>query len=223
MKSKNSLILATVLIIAVIFGAYLILHGKSTKNVDVISSVNELIPLVPETLKIDDANPSTNGPITGMAVFTSNTLGIEFTYPKVLPDTRIVNVTESGNTLTVSAGFSDGYTAEIFHKEDSETFEESILRQVVKVEYQNNPCHVVKVSENMYEITYPGDMNFAGGWSDEGTLNVQKCGGSPYAYYGFSTDPSTGGFYIATVGTQEPSFGVPGTSAWWPVGIKFIK
>ncbi|HUC88624.1 MAG TPA: hypothetical protein VMR49_01155 [Candidatus Paceibacterota bacterium] len=178
---------------------------------------------------IDPKNPN-------MMIYTSANLGIQFTYPKEisftggssnkpLPTiTQSISVTENGHSLNVSAGqLGSGY-AEIYHKNTNETFEQSILRQVVKPEYWNNPCKVVKTStSNYYYIDYPGAPQ--GDYQEDPNNNMQKCGGEFYAgqFSSFSADLKTGGFYIVK-GAMDPAFESDDYSSdWWPNGIKFIK
>lgn len=241
-KNKGfSLIAITLIIIAVlVIGG--IIYFKVKNNSKVIENdftnqptENDIIqPVVKESTNIVDPNNP------DMMIYTSNKLGIQFTYPKTISITwgskkknnltttiNPISVTENDNKLIVSAGGLGSYYALIFHKNSDETFEQSIMRQLIKKEYQNNPCYVEKLPENFgnnyYRITFKGDIWSADGpWSDEALKDFEKC--SPYGgEFNVVADPLTGGFYMATQGIQEPSFGDINSPNWWPKGIKFIK
>ena len=183
---------------------------------------------------IDPNNPD-------MMIYTSDKLGIQFTYPKTITigagspsnpiptKTNLVSVTENGNKLIVSAGGSGTAYALIFHKNSNESFEQSILRQLVKPEYQNNPCYVKNFGNNHYEITFPNDPEglSGGDWTSEEIVNMklgeEKCG-KIFNLRIVTTDPISGGFYVAITGDHDPVFSSnTDIFEWWPKGIKFIK
>ncbi len=217
-KTPILILIAVLIIAAVAWASYY--AGKKNNQINQSTENNTIQPVVKENTDVFGlAN-------TDMIVFTSDKLRIEFTYPKNISINNIttktlVSVTESGNRLDVSAEGLGGYYALIYHKNSNETFEQSILRQLVKLEYQNKPCSVKKFDDNYYEVTFPGDMGDAGGWTKEGYDNAKKCGQDP-SLLQVVADPTSGGFYVATRGTHDPSFGVANSSNWWPKGIKFI-
>ena len=224
-----AIVLIVVAVLAV--GGVAYYAGKSFKKENNFTSQpagNDIAqPAVKENANIVDSN---NSDIT---IYTSDRLGIQFTYPKIISITsgsknnlittsNLVSVTENDNKLIVSAGDFGSSYALIFYKNPNETFEQSILRQLIKPEYQNNPCYVEKLSTgNNYIITFKGDIWPADGpWNNEARKDFKKC--SPYGGGYFYADPVSGGFYMADTGSHSPVFGVD-TSQWWPKGIKFIK
>jgi hypothetical protein len=226
-----AIVLIVVAVLAI--GGVAYYAGKSFKKENNFTSQpagNDIAqPVIKEnTNVVDPNNPD-------MMIYTSDKLGIQFTYPKTItidggPNNKTksnsIFVSEENNKLTVSAGgFGTAY-ALIFHKNSSETFEQSILRQLVKPEYQNNPCTVKKITTNggdIYKITFPGDIGHVWDLEKEGADNSKKCLTYPYLIFGryFYVDPIFGGFYMIDMGGQAPVFG--DYTPWWPKGIKFIK
>lgn len=228
-KSKIVTVLIIVVVIFLVVVLFLLGSGKVA-----LSPTNGIVN-IPSQITTDEITniPDKTNPDT--MVYISNKLGIQFTYPKVISikagslsnpiptRTNLVSINENDNKLTVSAGEFGSYFALIFHKNSNETFEQSIIRQLVAKEYQNNPCFVKKLpTENHYAITFEGDIWPADGdWSGQPGIDFKKC--SPYGgEFSVVTDPVTGGFYMATQGIQSPSFDVNSIN-WWPKGIQFIK
>ena len=237
-KNKGFAPVAIVLIVVAVLAVGGVAYFKVKNNSKVVENnftnqptENDIAqPAVKESTNIADPNNP------DMMIYTSNKLGIQFTYPKTITikagspsnpipaKTNLVIVTENDNKLVVSAGGFGSEYALIFHKNTDETFEQSIMRQLVKKEYQNNPCYIEKFSTgNDYVITFEGDIWPADGpWSDEALKDFEKC--SPYGgEFNVVTDLLTGGFYMATQEIQFPSFDGGNSLNWWPKGIKFIK
>lgn len=234
-KGFAPIVIVLIVVAVLVVGGVAYYAGKSLKKENNLTNQPTENDIAQPAVKgntniIDPNNPD-------MMIYTSDKLGIQFTYPKtitatggpknnVTTTTNPVSVTENDNKLIVSTEKLGTAYALIFHKDSSETFEQSILRQLVKPEYWNNPCTVGKITTSIYIITFPGDMGDAGGWEKEGADNLKKCWTYPDLVFGgyFIADSVSGGFYMADTGGQSPVFSSnTDIFEWWPKGIKFIK
>lgn len=236
---KKYIIVVSILVLLGVL--FLVLQNK--ENTEINSLVEEqqnteseenIAPVTGEQKEVKET--SLDSSKKGLEVFESAKLGIRFYYPKNI-DLRSytgisdavypVLVSENGNVLNVSTNRNDKYYAEIYRKEKNETFEESILRQFVKQEYRNTVCFVEKQNErwgdNVYLLTFEGDNGDAAGWTDLGNKNAEKCGDYSNQLRIFHADEKNGGFYRATRGAHDPSFGDPNSYTWWPKNIEFIR
>ncbi len=238
---KKYIIVVSVLVLLGVL--FLVLQNK--ENTEINSLVEEqqnteseenIAPVTGEQKNTEEVKEtSLDSSKKGLEVFESAKLGIRFYYPKNI-DLRSstglsdavypVLVSENGNVLTVSGSGLGEYYAEIYRNESNESFEESILRQFVKKEYHNTVCFVEKdvdYGNNVYLLTFKGDNGDAGGWTQEGYANAKKCGDYSNQLRIFHADEKTGGFYRATRGAHDPSFGDPNSYTWWPKNIEFIR
>jgi hypothetical protein len=235
---KYIIVLSVLVLLGLLF---LVLQNKENKEIIVpaveqqnTESEENIAPVTREQKNTEEVKEtSLDSDKKGLEVFESAKLGIRFYYPKNIDlsfsgnnSIAPVLVSEEGNTLSVSA-FGNKYYAEIYRKESNESFEESILRQFVKEEYRNTVCFVEKQDarwgKNVYLLTFEGDNGDAGGWTELGNKNSEKCGGYSSQLRIFYADEKIGGFYRATRGAQEPSFGDPNSYTWWPENIEFIR
>jgi hypothetical protein len=235
---KKYIIVVSILVLLGVL--FLVLQNKEDEEINSLVEEQQntegeenIAPVTGEQKEVKET--SLDSSKKGLEVFESAKLGIRFYYPKNI-DLRSstglsdavypVLVSENRNVLTVSGSGLGEYYAEIYRKEKNESFEESILRQFVKQEYRNTVCFVEKdvdYGNNVYLLTFKADNGDAGGWTQEGYDNSEKCGDYSNQLRIFYADEKTGGFYRATRGAHDPSFGDPNSYTWWPKNIEFIR
>jgi len=90
--------------------------------------------------------------------YTSESLGIEFCYPKVLNTNQVIKVTEEGNKVFVydkNLSKESGQSVEVFYKEKNDSLDQAIEKEFL-ADIAKNKCWVELLPSSQVPISFEG-------------------------------------------------------------------